>query len=302
VGAPNSGTQETVQALLEHFKLSIDARELDTDASKKAFRKGEVDAVFVYAALPGSPVRDLLENGRGRLLSLGDPESIGSVAQGFCETHPAYFPDVIPKRTYGEYPAKAVSAISTKTILACHEGMADYLVFEILRNVFAHKMELAESHIVVSRLNEEFASSGIRYPLHDGAADWFQRKDPPFFVRYADPLSFALSILLAVTSCFLAVRQWVRRRYKNRMDEYVVEVGQVAQRVRQAEEDELREMQATLDDVRRRAFQDLVDERVRADATFNIFQSFLNSELRTIRNRLRDLERSKKRLGGQSLR
>jgi TRAP transporter TAXI family solute receptor len=290
VGAPRSGTLMAARALLDHFGIESTEKTLDTEDSIDAFRNGQVDAVFVFAALPGSPLGDLLED--GRLLSLGVPGGVGTVAEGFCVTNPAFQPAVIPTKTYGASPPEAVGAISVKTILACRADLDPYLVYEIVRIVFAGKLELADSHPVAMRLRESFDPSTLNFSLHEGAATWFRRKDPPFYVRYADPLSLAFSIFLAAVSGLYALRQWIRRRRKNRIDAYYIEVGEVAAQIREASRDALRSLQARLDDIRRRAFEDLVRERVGADATFNIFLNFLQSQLRTIRNRLASLDRS----------
>jgi len=87
-------------------------------------------------------------------------------------------------------------------------------------------------------------------------------------------------------SGYIALREWMRRRMKNRIDAYLLEVEDLTDDLRNLSLEELVERRDTLDLVRQRAFSDLVSERLLADESFTIFQDHLRSELASIEARI----------------
>ena len=69
-------------------------------------------------------------------------------------------------------------------------------------------------------------------------------------VRYADLMTLIFTILVAAGSALVAARQWVRRRQKNRIDVYYIEIEQIARRTPNATRAQLKDMQRQLERVR----------------------------------------------------
>jgi hypothetical protein len=84
----------------------------------------------------------------------------------------------------------------------------------------------------------------------------------------------------------MALQQWVRRRRKNRVDRYYIEVVKGAPDLATAGSEELLKRRERLVRVRERAFTDLVAERLEADESFVILQNHIDSELASIQRRL----------------
>jgi hypothetical protein len=88
--------------------------------------------------------------------------------------------------------------------------------------------------------------------------------------------------MLAIYSVFIALREWFRRRMKNRVDAYLLEVERLASELNQLDRDALVKQKKALEELRRAAFADLVAERLLADEAFIILQNHLRDELGAI--------------------
>ena len=74
----------------------------------------------------------------------------------------------------------------------------------------------------------------------------------------------------------------MRRRMKNRVDAYLLQVEQTAADCRGLDQQGLKSQHTALHELRRKAFSDLVAERLLADDAFIILQNHLRDELREI--------------------
>ena len=139
---------------------------------------------------------------------------------------------------------------------------------------------------VARKIRENYDPGAVTLAYHPGAAAFYRREEPPFFVEYAEALSFGLTLLLAIYSVSIAIREWVRRRMKNRVDAYLLEVERLAEGDPTNDRDSLLRKLADLEALRRRVFADLVEERLLADEAFVILQNHLRDELDAIRARI----------------
>ena len=196
-------------------------------------------------------------------------------------------PGVIPVSAYGAHPKRPVGTMSVGALLVSREGVDDEVVRGVTREMFQNKVALVEGHSVAAALDETVEMSGIRFPLHDGAVAYYARDEPSFFVEYAEAMSFGFTIAAALISGFIALREWLRRRKKNRIDVYYQRIGELTYGLRDADAAGLEEASAALLALRRQAFGDLVAEKLEANESFTIFQDLLRSELESIRDRAR---------------
>jgi len=280
VGAPSSGTAETSALLFEHF--GIRPRFDHEDRVEERLSSGELDAAVFVAGLKTQAVGKLLATGRMKLVPVGEVAR-GSAVEGACLSLPGTRPGLIPRGTYGTEPSQAVATLAVDALLVTRADVAAHLVRRTTELLFANKFRLARAHPAASDLAELQDSRGLRFSLHPGAANYYARNEPPFFVTHADALSLALTLLLTVGSGGLAVREWTRRRKKNRIDVFYVELDRLSRQIRRSRAaEELMELRQKLYRLRRRAFHELVAERIEADESFTIFQDFLGQELREV--------------------
>jgi hypothetical protein len=167
--------------------------------------------------------------------------------------------------------------------------LSDDLVFDITRTLFEQKVRLATEDRLFARLTERFDASELQYPLHPGAVRYYRRNDPPFIIAWADTLSLALTALVMTASGLAALRTAGRRRRKHRVERYYSEI-QAASLARGGAHDldALVAAKDRLHAIRRRAFEELMAERLEADESFTIFQDYVRSELLEIDAEIRE--------------
>ena len=293
VGAPGSGTETVALRVLEHFGLGsgdYEALRLDAHDAVAAFRAGELDAVFLLSALGYATADELCRSAKGRLLPLGAEPGAGSAADAIAQVVPFFAARSIPAHAYGREPAEPIASIAVPALLVCRSDLEAALARELVATLFAHKMVLAEHHSLAARFDDSGDPGAVHFPYHEGALAYYRRDRPSFLVAYADVLSFLFTLAIAVSSALVACREWVRRRKKNRIDDYYIALNEIAQRVPEASPQALRSLRKQLHGMRRRAFEELVAERIEADESFTIFQDFLRSELRAVESRMHEHE------------
>jgi TRAP transporter TAXI family solute receptor len=288
IGRQGSGTNALVRSLFTHFALgdlNVDETLSASDAIE-AFGRGEVDGLCLVSGLKSSAAEALLATGEAELLALGSIEE-GSSLDGIRIQYPYVSRAVIPARTYGAEPAGAVGTVAVKAMLVTREDVPAPTIRRAAQTVFRNKVTIARYHTVGARLSEQVDDADLRFPLHEGAQSYYHRDDPPFLVAYAEAISLGLTILVGLGSGLLAFREWLKRAKKNRIDVYYLEVDAVAKQLGDhASTQLLEELKERLLQCRRRAFDELVAERLEANESFTIFQDFLSSELTEIDRRL----------------
>ena len=154
--------------------------------------------------------------------------------------------------------------------------------------------------LAARRIREKFQPEAVLIPYHRGAVDYYQRAQPPFIVEYAETMSFVLTVLVGIISLAVAFREWMRRKMKNRIDVFYVEVEELTGDLQEMSLDELVAHRRALRDLRRRAFAELVAERLEANESFTIFQDYLASERAAIEARIAEKIAESRPTGSQS--
>ena len=293
LGAQGSGTQAASLRLLEHFWLrpgvDFELVDLAPKEAVAAFRERAVDALFLFAAAPSSQLRRLLVDTDAELmpLSFHDVEAPGGAATDGVEAAiPSLHDALLPSYTYGTKPTRPVLTVGVSGLLTAARDLDVDLVRDVTRVLFAHRRALADVHPALATMPEGIVVGRSPVPYHDGARRWFDRDQPHFVVEYAEAISLGLTFLVGAYSGFIALRQWLKSRRKNRIDVYYLRVHELASRISDAAPDELDSLRRDLIDVRLQAFDDLVRERIDADSSFIIFHDFLRDELRGVEDRL----------------
>mgnify|MGYP006274413483 CR=1 FL=1 len=253
-----------------------------------AFERGEVDAVAIAAGLHADVVAALLARSDAQLLSLGPAtQAPTSTLAGVATRHPDLSPRVIPAGTYGRAQPEPVGSLSVRTLLVTRSDVSNEVVEDLTRALFENRSGLIEVHEAAALFDDDPPRKMQRYPWHPGALAYYDRNAPEWFLNYAEVMNLGLAILVALTSGLWAVRQWSRQIRKNRIDVYYVELAALAEQIHdRLSLEELSALGARLQRIRRRAFDELVAEKLDAGPSFLIFQQFLNAELENI-DRLR---------------
>ena len=291
LGAAGSGTRQLSLRVLRHFGIKV-KEDLVWSATETAegLASGAIDAAFLLSAIPSALIFDLAEADAIRFLSLGDAQQEGDEAHALELVIPGLQRDIIPRSTYVRLPQKAVHTVSVTAMLVTRKDLDEDLVRSITATLFGNRAGssgLEGGDLKVARkIREHYDPASVTIPYHPGATAYYHREEPPFFVEYAEALSLGLTLMLALYSVFIALREWMRRRMKNRVDAYLLEVERLVENYHKLNQDELVVQQGALEELRRAAFADLVAERLLADAAFLILQNHLRDELAAIEARI----------------
>jgi TRAP transporter TAXI family solute receptor len=291
LGAAGAGTRELSRRVLLHFGIEV-AEDLIVSPEQVAqgLTDGSIDAAFMLTAIPSKLIAGLANRGAIRFLSLGSAEEIGDEAHALERVFPGVKRNTIPRATYVKLPRKAVHTVSVTAMLVAREDLDEKLVRSVTAMILANRSGasgLEGNALTVARnIRENYQPAVVSIPYHPGAVSYYQREEPPFFVEYAEALSLGLTLMLAIYSVFIALREWFRRRMKNRVDAYLLQVESLAAGLNGLDHDALVRQKTLLEEVRRTVFADLVAERLLADAAFLILQNHLRDELAAIEARI----------------
>ena len=291
VGAKASGTRQLAERVLEHFRVEVgEDLALSSEEVAEGLLDGTVDVAFILTAIPSRLIGGLARQDAIRFLSLGDAQEIGNESDALALVFPSLSGTTIPRSTYVRLPEHPVRTIAVEALLVASRDLDAELVKRITTALFEHRSGVGglagEELVVASRIREDYRPSAAIFPYHRGAVAYYEREEPAFFVEYAEAISLGLTLLVGLYSGYIALREWMRRRMKNRIDAYYLEVERQTGDFGNLSLEELIEHRDALDSVRQRAFSDLVSERLLADESFTIFQDHLRSELASIDARI----------------
>jgi TRAP transporter TAXI family solute receptor len=293
IGAGGSGTEAIAWQVLGHFGIArteVDARNLSFIAAADALEHGDIDCAFIVAGMRTPVVDRLLRRDDMELLSLGDTSRPGSAVEGIRIDAPFLIVSVIPEHAYGSQPAEPIGTISVKALLVARADLDEDLVREITASLFAAKVRLSEREKLLSRLSERFDPADSPFPPHPGAERYYRRDEPSFVQKYNDQIGLAFTLGALIWSAFTALRAWRQRSRKGRIEDYYSDTKAAAAELREgATIDQMRAAQRRLEEIRSRAFDELMGERLEANESFTILQDYLSAELARVR---RVLERS----------
>lgn len=293
LGPEGSGTRQLSKRVLGHFGVEVgeDVALLPSDATAGLI-DGSVDAAFVLTAIPSRMVAELAEKDAIRFLSLGDAQLYGNEADALALVFPSIRGTTIPQSTYVRLPQQPVRTIEVSAMLIARRGLDQNLVRIVAETLFENRSGeggLEGNDLVVARrIHEDYRPAAVTVPYHRGAIAYYHREEPAFFVEYAEAISLGLTLLVGLYSGSIAFREWMRRRMKNRIDAYLLEVEEQTADLGSLALEKLIEHRDALDDIRHRAFSDLVSERLLADESFTIFQNHLRDEFTAIEARIKE--------------
>ncbi len=286
-GAPGSGTLQITRELLAFADISLDAdqaRSLSTTKAISQLENGEIDAAFFLSGLGSSEIREAMAN-PGLTLSgihVGESDTgAEATATRFTEGFRIYYPNVaphsIPQMAYEGRPASPIASLSVQAILACSAGLDQDVVVRITRTLFEKRAVLSSRETAFSYLNEFTTRSGLQFPLHPGAENYYFRQEPGFLAENAETMGFLLTLVLLAWSAANWFRKWYSQNQKNRIDTYYRAIDTIIQRLNDPVTlQELDELESEFLKIRKQAADELVREKLAADESFIIYQNMLN--------------------------
>ena len=169
VGAARSGNELNARVLLGAAGMSYaDLKRVDYSAYTEAvvlMKDNQLDAALISAGLGVAAVRDLA--------SAIPIDIVPIPADLIAKTQGAFTPITIPANTYGGQGADVQTA-ALNNFLVTHSEVPDALVYELLKQFYAHLPEIQASSLAARSVSREKALVSRPIALHPGAARYFR--------------------------------------------------------------------------------------------------------------------------------
>ncbi|MFK7910853.1 MAG: TAXI family TRAP transporter solute-binding subunit [Akkermansiaceae bacterium] len=298
LGLKSSGTRLVALNLLEHYAVTtdeLDEQILEPREAVKALVAGNIDAMVMVTAMRAPMIREALATGQVTHLSLGVAAEPAGIVQGISSRFPHLKPSVIPRHAYGisktgevAMPSQAVSVLSVPSLLVCRDDIPDAAVNVLTRALFSNRHALGKRVPSAMDIREPNDVNDLSYPVHEGAEEYYRRKDPGFLVVYAEVIALLLSGVIAVVGLFTGIRRWITRRRKNRIDVYYGAINASLKGLEKREITNFEQEERKLIDLKHSAFDELINERLTADESFRIFQDLLEQCLQEVKRQSKE--------------
>ncbi|MDR1481933.1 MAG: TAXI family TRAP transporter solute-binding subunit [Synergistaceae bacterium] len=173
VGAPGSGTEGDVRAILQVAGLKYDdmrADFLDFGATTSRFKDNQIDAGFVVAGYPTASVMDLATTKDITLMDF-TPEYMDRLTKAF----PYFIRSNIPAGTYSGIDSD-ITTPAVMAILITHDQISEDAIYEFTKSMFENIADIHASHAKGREITLKTALDGLTVPLHPGAAKYFKEQ------------------------------------------------------------------------------------------------------------------------------
>jgi TRAP transporter TAXI family solute receptor len=174
LGPEGSGTEQNALQVLEVYGLKptdlAQAARIDTAEAATRLRAGQLEAAIFTVGAGSGLVRDLLADGRARLV----PVPAAQIAQLRAKL-PFYWTDEIPGGTYSGQPA-AVSTPSLRVLLVTTTNADEGAIYGLTRALLDNISKLQAAHPAARGLSVDTALRVVTVPLHPGALRVYQER------------------------------------------------------------------------------------------------------------------------------
>lgn len=293
IGPASGGTA----AFTRHFfnRMGIDSSEY-TFVYSHYEENTLSDSIPISISVTGfnnSRITDMLQKKGGEIWSLDALENAGrgSLVDGFCLQYPYARPFIIPKYSYYDLPQEAKLTLALDNVLLASKEIDSEIVYDLVSTVLDNRELLINRDVLFRFISEELKEQSLQFPLHEGTKNYLNRDKPSFYERYAELLALLITVLTLFLGALSTLWRWNRRRQKERIDAYYLEVIELENRAKPMKHvSDLENCLEELDQIRQKAFQHLVKESLVADDSFRIFITLIQDVTAIIEKKIGELE------------
>ncbi len=299
VAIPPFGTDEfrSFWIIADHYDLPITGVKwiaMPFQEATSDLLAHEIDALFTVRSLRDRLLLDLFADAKLKQIPIRLIEI--DQAEAIALKWPFLFSASIPKGTYGGNQATPIRPQITPAVtrvLVTRRDIDPVAIAELTRVLFEHRLDLTIRFALASAVRQPDDSKGLNVPLHEGAAQFYDRNEPHFIQENAEPLALMVALIALISSGVFALRSSFVNRQKNRVDTYNYALLDIAEKARNATTtDNIRQLKAEM--------VALLDTTVRAldtdEVTEEGFQSFSllwDSVRKVLNERLAEIEQAK---------
>jgi TRAP transporter TAXI family solute receptor len=175
IGAPGSGTQTSMDIILEAMGMSRDdlslASELRPDEHGPALCDNQIDAFIYGVGHPSANIADPTTTCEAQLVPI-----TGDAIDQLIEENPYYAEATIPGGTYANNE-EDVQTFGVLAALAASTSTPDDAVYALVSSVFENFDTFKSLHPALANLSEEnMIVDGLSAPLHPGAERYYRER------------------------------------------------------------------------------------------------------------------------------
>jgi TRAP transporter TAXI family solute receptor len=288
MGQHDTGSSHVLFALFDNF--GIDTTEFtivysETDANELA--NPDID-ISCSLTGPNNPrIKHMLTEQHGKLFSLDNYELAdnGSAVNGFCYNYPRAHSFILPKNTFREKPVKPVLTVAVEAVLLTREDISQNDIYEMVQAIYTNTQNLANKNTSLLLLNDKFDPKRLNFPLHPGIINYLERNQPSFFERYAELIGVIFSIVIVLYGAVVSMQEQMKRKRKDRIDVYYNKVLDVEMSLEKGTLKDPGRAVKELNELKRHAFRQLINEKLAANESFRIFIELANETIEKISNK-----------------
>jgi TRAP transporter TAXI family solute receptor len=195
--------------IMEHFNFNISDFKLvrgNWEFISWAFRNKEIDVMFKVRFPTSTSLRNFIKETNAELIPIKQASAI-------CLQFPIYQKTDIPRGLYSGAPVLPdvdVTTVGIDRLLVANSSMNSQVVKEICETIFVHRRELSQEFDALGFSLPPNEYSFI--PLHEGAKNYLNNKEPNFLQQNAEPVALILSVLVVLTSTVIQLLNNQKRR------------------------------------------------------------------------------------------
>jgi len=168
-----SGTQLDAEVVLQASGMPLEEIKLvylKLDDSIERMRRGVLDAMFVVAGYPVDGVKQIVDDGVGRMMGLSD-----DLVSRLTTEHLYFSARSIPAGIY--LNSEEINTLSVSAQLIVRSDISAAVVFEMTKAIWSQGMldSLIAGHPRGADISPDTALQGVSIPLHAGALNYYQK-------------------------------------------------------------------------------------------------------------------------------
>jgi len=281
LGPKNEATDWLVERILSYFGIKpSDYIPVYTDYPENIVNDN-IDISCSVTSFNNQRIIDLMSQPNLRLFSFDDLSHVeieGSTINSLSLRNTTLSPKIIPKYTYFNKPQEPVLTVSTNAVLVCRSDLEDDVVYEITQTLIRQKALIVNTNPIFRVINEDFNTSELRFPIHHGVQMYLDREQPGFVEKYAEVMALILTFTVLLFGALTSFGKWQKLRKKDRIDVYyqkILDLDKIIDKTKSSSE--LINIEKEILSIRDEAFKLLINEKLSADESFNIFLKIMES-------------------------
>ncbi len=270
-GAPDGTARHFLEMIAEHLEITQPLDLTDTPWEP------EIEVFFVLGGLLSRESQKQLQ---GRRLYDLDGGADGELSRALSMVYPHVLRSELPQGLYPRLQQGPTRTVGLHSMLSASSHVDADVVYRVAQALTESRSQLAAVTPLAAHVADE-STPVLSYPLHEGARRYMSRNEPGFLERYAEVIALTLTVLLMTATSLVGIRNWSKRRRKNRLDEYLARTMEIRTRAH-AGTDDLKTMRDELLAVESEVIDLLVNEKIDADEELTTLFTLCENVLREL--------------------